>query len=76
MALNGDTLKGLIKTKIEALNNFPVAGQSPVFIDDRVLGAIAEAIVEHITTDAQLAGTAAVASGSSAGSWPVTGQVT
>lgn len=52
MALSGSALAALIKQKIEALSNFPTAGQSPVVADDRALLALAEAIVEHIQMDA------------------------
>ena len=55
MALNATTLKTLMKTKIEALTNFPTTGTNPVVADDRILQALAEAIIEHITTSGQVA---------------------
>lgn len=51
MALSSATLKSLMVSKIEAISDFPVSG-SPVIIDDRVLQAISEAIVEHVTGNA------------------------
>lgn len=51
MALNSTTLKDLMKANILAIAGYDVA-----IPDDRVLEAIASAIVTHITTDAQLTG--------------------
>jgi hypothetical protein len=52
MALNGATLAALIQTNIQALTNFPTTGQTPNVIDNRVLVAIANAIVSHIQSSA------------------------
>lgn len=48
MALNATRLKGTMKSYIQAIPDFPVSGQSPIIQDDRVLGAIAQAIVDEI----------------------------
>lgn len=52
MAMTGAGMKALVKAKIEAVSNFPQAGTSPVFIDDRILEALCEGIVEHIQGNA------------------------
>lgn len=49
--LDPTVMKNLIKTKIEALNDFPTSGQTPVFIDDRALQAVCEGIIEHIVAE-------------------------
>lgn len=48
MALDATRLKDTMKANIEAIPNFPVAGQSPIIQDDRVLLAIAQAVVSEI----------------------------
>jgi hypothetical protein len=50
MALDKDVLGALMKSKLEALTNFPSPSKSPVIPDDRVLKALADAIVTHITS--------------------------
>ncbi len=47
MALSPEDMKELMKTKISAIANFPVTGQNAVIVDDRVLKALSEAIIEH-----------------------------
>lgn len=47
-------LKARIKAKIEAVNNFPESGTNPVFADERIIQALAEAIWEHITIDVEV----------------------
>lgn len=73
MALSASVLAGEIKSKLDALFG---AAVDPGVQED-VLKAIAEAVVEHIQSSAIVAttvsGNAIVAGGSSAGSWPVTG---
>lgn len=48
MAMNKTVMKDLIKAKIQAIFNFPVNGESPLFTDDRVLEAMCDGIIEHI----------------------------
>ncbi len=77
MPLSSSGMKSLIKTKIEAISNYPTTGQSPVFIDDRILQAICEGIVEHITANAVVPSTGIVTTGAGAGgSVTATGTVT
>lgn len=54
MALSATRLKDGIKAKIEAISNFPAAGQSPIVTDDRVLLALAQAIIEEIQGHADI----------------------
>lgn len=64
-------LKARIKAKIEAVNNFPESGTNPVFADERIIQALAEAIWEHITIDVAVKpGTFTVDGGDN---WPITG---
>jgi len=63
MALNASTLKGLIKSKVDAIND-----DNGGISNDAVLQALADAIVEHIKPDAAVV----IAGGSSAGSYKVT----
>ena len=63
MALNASTLKSLMKSKIDSIDI-----SSGEEANDQVLQALAEAIIEHIT----LSGQVVVASGSSAGVYPIT----
>lgn len=63
MALSASALKALIKSKVDAVDV-----DNGEKANDEVLQAIADAIVEHITSDA----TVIVTSGSSAGSYRVT----
>jgi len=63
MALNASTLKGLIKSKVDAIND-----DNGGISNDAVLQALADAIVEHIKADAAVV----IAGGSSAGSYKVT----
>jgi hypothetical protein len=76
MALSASTLTSLIKSKLDALFGAPV---DPA-IQQQVIQAISEAVVEHIQSAAVVAttvsGNAVVAGGSSAGTWPVTGSGT
>lgn len=52
MSLSASGMKSLIKSKIEAISDFPDGGISPTFADDRVLQALCEGIVEHIQGNA------------------------
>ena len=54
MAMTASSLKARIKTKIEAVNNFPETGQHPIFADERIIMALAEAIVEEIQQNAKV----------------------
>lgn len=49
--LDPTAMKDLIKTKLQALSDFPTSGQSPVIIDDRALQALCEGIIEHIVAE-------------------------
>lgn len=77
MPLDATVLANLIKTNVQAISNFPSPGVSPVFSDDRVLQAVAAAIVTHITTAAVVvvASVSGVQTGSGT-SGPGTGTVT
>lgn len=63
MALNGDTLKGLIKSAVDSIDV-----ENGEITNDDVLQAFADAIVQHITTD----GKVIIGSGSSAGTYDIT----
>jgi hypothetical protein len=52
MALSGTVLGNLIASNIEAIPNFPTTGLSVTFLDQRVVNAIAAAIVSHIQSAA------------------------
>lgn len=54
MALSASVLAGLIQTNIEAINDYPAPGEHPVFLDTRIILAVAQAIVTHLTTAAQV----------------------
>lgn len=62
MALSAGTLKSLMKTKVDAIND-----DNGAISNDAILQALAEAVVEHI----QAAAKANVTSGSSIGQWPI-----
>lgn len=62
MALNANTLKGLIKSKVDAIND-----DNGGISNDAVLQALADAIVEHIKASADVI----VTGGSSAGTYKV-----
>lgn len=66
MPMSGSGMKGLIKTKIEALPAFSGEG-SIVFTRDDVLGAICDGIVEYIQTNAEVDSTGEVVDGAGAG---------
>jgi hypothetical protein len=77
MAMTGDAMAAMVKTKIEALTDFPATGQSPVFADDRVLKAFCQGIVEYIQANAVVPSTGLVTSGpGSGGAVTATGTVT
>lgn len=65
MALNAATLAGLIQTKVDAIADSYRNGEKD---NNDALEAIAEAIIEHITSDGQVI----IASGSSAGTYGIT----
>ncbi len=65
MALNAATLAGLIQTKVDALADSYRNGEKD---NNDALEAIAEAIIEHITSDGQVI----ITSGSSAGTYGIT----
>lgn len=44
-------MANLIKTKIEAITNYPDQGVSPVFVDIRILEAICEGVIEHLVAN-------------------------
>ena len=77
MALSAVTLAALMKSKIEAVSDFPSAGTHPIFSDDRILLAVAQAVVEHIVANAQVIVTSVTGVQSGAGtSGPGTGTIT
>ena len=63
MALNGNTLKGLIKAAVDSIDV-----ENGEITNDDVLQAFADAIVQHITTD----GKVIIAGGSLAGTYDIT----
>lgn len=76
MALDKDVLTQLIKSKIEAVPDYPVPGQSPIFQDIRIIEAISDAIITHFKAAAEiLPGTFEVDDPDS-GTLPVTGEGT
>lgn len=81
MAMNKTVMKNLIKTKIQAVTNYPVNGENPIFTDDRVLEAMCDGIIEHIinamvvTSSVAVANVTGVQSGSQT-SGPGTGTAT
>lgn len=52
MALSSTSLKNRIKAKIEAIEDFPAPGMSPIFANEEVIQALAEAVVEEIQANA------------------------
>lgn len=62
MALSASTLKSLIKANVDSIDV-----ENGEITNDAVIQAIADAIVTHITTSGQVI----VASGSSAGTYPI-----
>lgn len=52
MAMDKDAMAALCKTYIEAITNYPETGMSPIFVDDRILKALCQGIIEHIQTAA------------------------
>lgn len=52
MALTTSSLKNRIITEIEAVSNFPATGENPNVLDDRLIEALAKAIVEEIQANA------------------------
>lgn len=67
MAMTGAGMKAMVKAKIQAVSNFPGAGETPTFVDDRVLQAFCEGVVEYIQTAAVVPSTGTVTSGPGAG---------
>ena len=66
MAMNKDTMAALCKQYIEAVTNYP-PGSSPVFVDDRILKALCQGIIEHIQAAALVNVTVASVSGVTTG---------
>lgn len=62
MALNASALKALMKAKVDSVNF-----ENGEIDNDAVLQALAEAIVDHITSSGQVA----VTGGSSSGVYPI-----
>lgn len=54
MALSSTRLKNDIRTRVEAIADFPQPGKSPQMLDDRVLQAFCDAIVAEITGHADV----------------------
>ena len=54
MSLDASRLTDSIVANIEAIPDFPQAGQSPIIQDKRVIGAIAAAIIAEITGHADV----------------------
>ena len=67
MAMNKDTMAALCKQYIEAISNYPESGMSPVFVDDRILKARCQGIIEHIQAAALVNVTVASVSGVTTG---------
>lgn len=57
MALDPNAMAALIKSNIEAITNYPAAGESPVFVDDRIVQAICKGITDHFKAALQVAAT-------------------
>lgn len=48
MAMNENAMAALVKANIQAISNYPAAGQSPVFVTDEILVAFCKGIIDHI----------------------------
>lgn len=72
MALSQSSLSTKIENEIKDLYGDP---DDPQRLKD-FCDAVAKAVVDEITQNAVVTGNANVSSGSSAGTWPVTGTVT
>ena len=48
MGLDKNAMAALIKTNIQAITDFPSTGDQPAFVDDRVLQAFCQGIIDHI----------------------------
>lgn len=62
MAMDKTSMKNKCKAAIQAIANFPEKGVSPVFIDDRVLEALCQGIIEEIQQNAVVSSAVSVAS--------------
>lgn len=71
MAMSASGLKTAIKSALTDLLGAPEDADK----QDAAAEAFADAIVTYIQSNAAVTGTCVVGSGSSAGSWPVTGTV-
>lgn len=71
MSLDSNAMAALVKSNIQAITNYPAPGQSPVFVDDRIIQAICKGIVDHIKAAAVVNSTGSVTSGVAVGD-PVT----
>ncbi len=60
MAMNKTVMKNTIKQKIQAVTNYPANGENPVIIDDRILEAVCDGIIEHIINNMVVNSTVAV----------------
>lgn len=72
MAMSESDLKNELKSEFQDIATtlgLPVLNSTQL---DLFCQAIADAVVNHIRTNAQATGTTVVSSGSSAGSWPTT----
>lgn len=54
MAMTGPGLASAIKIAVEAVSNYPDAGESPIFTNDAALQAFCEALVTYLQTNMQL----------------------
>lgn len=48
MAMSNTAMAALVKANIQAISNFPKTGDSPTFIDDRILQAFCKGVIDHI----------------------------
>ena len=65
MALTETGMAALVKANIQALNNLPNTGQSPVFVRDDILQAICKGIIDHIKAEMEVTSSGADPQGGS-----------
>lgn len=67
MSLNENAMAALCKSNIQAISDYPAPGQSPVFVDDRILVALCKGIIDHFKAAGVINSTGTVTSGAGAG---------
>lgn len=67
MPMSASGMAALIKANIQALNDWPNPGQSPVFVDDRIVEAFCQGIIDHIKANQTVVSTGTVTSGAGSG---------